>query len=330
MTEDEAGVAPLQASPGALGSAGGDSADSGGAGTGDGSEPSAAAPPLVSLTRLEPVPVAAVWPTEARHFTPWLLQSSDLLSQVLGIDIQLESREYKVGKFSLDIIGREVETGSPVIIENQYGPTDHGHLGQILTYAGGTKPATVIWVAEEFREEHRAALEWLNAHTDPEIRFFGVRLAAVTLTGAPAGLIAPFLELVVKPNEWEKQAAAATLSGTTGRTPTQDLYRQFWSEFEPRAKERGWTSASAPRAELVGPAHRDQRRDMGRVIRPVRVPFGTLLQGPGSGSEPHPLAGPQRSQGRDGRGLRRRAAVRRPAGQQGMPDRIEVQRPEDQ
>jgi hypothetical protein len=109
---------------------------------------------LVTLTRLQPVSITSVWPTEPHHFTPWLLQSSELLSQVLGIDVELESREYAVGKFSLDIIGREVATGDPVIIENQYGTTDHGHLGQILTYAGGTKPSTIVWVAEEFREEH--------------------------------------------------------------------------------------------------------------------------------------------------------------------------------
>ena len=207
----------------------------------------AAEPPLVNLTRLKPVPVATVWPTEAHHFTPWLLENGNLLSEVLGMDIELESREYRVGKFSLDIIGREVATGSPVIIENQYGPTDHSHLGQILTYAGGTKPTTVVWVAEEFREEHRAALEWLNTHTDPSVRFFGVRLAAVTLDGAPSGLIAPFLELVVKPNEWEKMAVAATSAGTTGRTTAlQELYREFWSQFQPLAKQRGWTNASAP------------------------------------------------------------------------------------
>ncbi|MFD9701633.1 DUF4268 domain-containing protein [Lentzea sp. NPDC059081] len=201
--------------------------------------------PLVSLSRVQSVPITSVWPTEPHHFTPWLLANADLLSEVLGLDVELVSREYKVGKFSLDIIGHEVETGTPVIVENQYGQTDHGHLGQILTYAGGTKPTTIVWIAERFREEHRAALDWLNTHTEPGIRFFGVRLAAVTLTGAPAGLIAPWLELVVKPNDWEKHAMAAATAGT-GPSQTQQLYQQFWSLFEPRAKERGWTNASAP------------------------------------------------------------------------------------
>ena len=207
---------------------------------------SAAQAPLVTLTELIQVPVTSVWPTEAHHFTPWLLRSSELLSKLLNIDVELESREYKVGNFWLDIIGQEVATGGVVIIENQFGATDHGHLGQILTYAGGTKPTVVVWVAETFREEHRAALEWLNSHTDPAIRFFGVKLAAVTLAGAPAGLIAPALELVVKPNDWEKQAVAATSVAAADTSPIQELYRQFWTRFGEFAKQRGWTHATPP------------------------------------------------------------------------------------
>jgi Domain of unknown function (DUF4268) len=35
-------------------------------------------------------------------------------------------------------------------------------------------------------------------------------------------------------------------AGTAVPTPTQELYLQFWSQFEPLAKQRGWTNASAP------------------------------------------------------------------------------------
>ncbi len=31
------------------------------------------------------------------------------------------------------------------------------------TCAGGTRPTTIVWVIEQFREQHRAALDWLNA-----------------------------------------------------------------------------------------------------------------------------------------------------------------------
>jgi Domain of unknown function (DUF4268) len=190
------------------------------------------------------VAVTAVWPTEPHHFTPWLLENADVLSEALGIDVELEAREFRVGKFSLDLIGKESSTGNPLIVENQYGSTDHGHLGQLLTYAGGTKPGTNVWIAEQFRDEHRAALEWLNAHTDPEVRFFAVRVGAVTLKGAPTGLIARSLELVVAPNDFEKRAIAAT-SGAAP-SPVAELYKQFSTDFGAVAKQRGWTNASPP------------------------------------------------------------------------------------
>lgn len=210
-------------------------------------EQTAAEPPAVNLTKISPVAVASVWPKEAAHFTPWLLQNAELLSEILGVDVELVDREHPVGKFSLDIIGREVATGHPVIIENQYGQTDHGHLGQIMTYAGGTNPAIIVWIAESFREEHRAALDWLNEHTDNDVRFFGIRLSAITLDGAPAGLVAPWLEIVVKPNEWQRQAKAAA-SGASGGTltPAQTMYKEYWSSFELEAKKRHWTNASPP------------------------------------------------------------------------------------
>ncbi len=201
--------------------------------------PSVAESPLVKLTKLMPVPVTSVWPTEPHHFTPWLLDNSEELSEILGLDIELEEREHKVGKYSLDLIGRELATDRPVIVENQFGPTDHTHLGQLLTYAGGTRPSTIIWIAEDFREEHRAALDWLNDVTQEGVRFFGIRLSAVTLGGAPAGLVAPFLELVVQPNDYVKGASVAASTATSA---TAQLYAEFWGTVAPLLKDRGWSN----------------------------------------------------------------------------------------
>jgi hypothetical protein len=144
--------------------------------------------PAVTLTRLVLVSI-----------TSWLAQSGPQLSKMLGIDIELNSRADKIGKNSAHIRGPETANGGPVIIVAQRGATDHEHLGEIIAYAGAAKPATIVWVAGEFRDEHRAALDWLNAQTSAAVRFFGVRLSAATLAAAPAGLIAPRLELVVSP-----------------------------------------------------------------------------------------------------------------------------------
>jgi hypothetical protein len=164
-----------------------------------GAQPTAAAQ-SIRLTHLEHVPVTSVWSAEADHFTPWLLRHGSELSKALRIDIDLQPWEDNAQLSHGDVVGREAATGSLVIIEKQYGPSDDLHLGRMLTYTAASKPTTIIWIAEEFREEHRAALDWLNEHTDPAIRFFGVFLYAVTLAEAP-GLIAPMLQLAIGPSK---------------------------------------------------------------------------------------------------------------------------------
>lgn len=43
---------------------------------------------------------------------------------------------------------------APSLFENQFGPSDRGHLGALHTYASGTEAKILIWIAEEFRNEH--------------------------------------------------------------------------------------------------------------------------------------------------------------------------------
>src|SRR4051794_33676170 len=104
-----------------------------------------------TLSKLLHVDVKTIWPMEATSFTPWLLANAEALGEILGLDLDLEGAEHKVGGYSLDLLGRDTSTDEVVIIENQFGPTVHRHLGQLLTYAGGTDPTTVVWIAESFR-----------------------------------------------------------------------------------------------------------------------------------------------------------------------------------
>lgn len=195
-----------------------------------------------SLGRLTMVPPRDVWPHEARDFTPWLLQNVDVLGGVLGMDLVLEVAEHPVGDFSLDLLGRDVADDSVVIVENQLDSSDHSHLGQILTYAAGTNPTTIVWINTGFRPEHRAALDWLNEHTGPDTRFFGVEIEVVRIgNSAPA----PNFKLVVEPNDWEKQVKAATTAATmTGKSK---LYWDFWEQFRSRvvSEHPGWTNRKA-------------------------------------------------------------------------------------
>jgi hypothetical protein len=199
------------------------------------------------LGRLAPVAPRDVWPNEAQHFTPWLLQNADVLSDLLGMDLALEVAEHPVGGFSLDLIGKDEATGDVVIVENQLEGSDHTHLGQLLTYAAGTDPRTIVWIAAAFRPEHRAALDWLNARTDEETRFFGVELGVVRIGESQP---APAFRLIAQPNDWEKTVRAATSQGEA-RSERQERYRVFWTKWldRVRAERPGWTRATRPPAD---------------------------------------------------------------------------------
>ena len=79
------------------------------------------------------------------------------------------------GGYSLDIFAHD-GNGRPVVIENQLGTTDHPHLGQLLTYTAGFDANVIVWIAKEFTDEHREALDLLNHRTDEDTEFFGVEI----------------------------------------------------------------------------------------------------------------------------------------------------------
>ncbi|AXY53332.1 hypothetical protein YT1_3937 [Rhodococcus ruber] len=165
-----------------------------------------------------------IWPHEAIDFTPWLLQNVDVLSDLLGMDLVLAAAEHPVGDFSLDLKGYDEATGEVVIVENQLEQSDHTHLGQIITYAAGTDPTTIVWVTTGFRPEHRAAIDWLNQRTDENTRVFGVVIQVVQIGDSQP---APNFDLVVQPNDWEKQVRQAASPRAGEASARVRRYREF-------------------------------------------------------------------------------------------------------
>ena len=197
-------------------------------------------PATKTLGRLARIDARSVWAHEAHEFTPWLHANINLLADALGVDIEATSMEAPVGDFAVDIVGRTVPDGHVVIVENQLAPTDHGHLGQLLTYAAGSQAALVVWVAPRFRDEHRQALDWLNTHTSEDIDFFGVELELLTIDGS---LPAPHFKLVAQPNAWAKATREATAAQPTERVLR---YQKFFEAaiVEFKKQRPGVTSAS--------------------------------------------------------------------------------------
>ena len=90
------------------------------------------------------------------------------------------------------------DTGRRVIIENQLEETDHDHLGKLITYTSGKAADLVIWLVRKARPEHRAAIEWLNNHTDEGVGFI---LCEIKLFRIGNSEPAPKFEIVNQHND---------------------------------------------------------------------------------------------------------------------------------
>jgi len=168
---------------------------------------------IIPLGRFSKVALTTAWPTEAANFTPWLAESTNiaLLSDALGMDLEVKEVESWVGPFRADILAQVADEDSEidhlVLIENQYGRTNHRHLGQILTYLAGAQGArTIVWIAEEIQPEHRAAIDWLNTHTDEDFSFFAIEMELWQIDQSPP---APRFNVIASPNEWTRATRAA-------------------------------------------------------------------------------------------------------------------------
>ena len=183
---------------------------------------------MASLGRLEKVELRTAWKDEQQHFTPWLAQEENLrlLGETLGMQLELVEQEKAVGRFVADILCKDVLEDTWVVIENQLERTDHSHLGQILTYAAGLDAATMVWIAPRFTEEHRAALDWLNEHTDEKTSFLGLEVELWRIGDSPP---APKFNIVAKPNDWTREVRATAAKGELSER--QRAQFEFWTEF---------------------------------------------------------------------------------------------------
>lgn len=188
------------------------------------------------LGSLERVDLRGFWEDEAREFTPWLAQEQNLrlLGEAIGIDLEFEATESRVGVFKADIVAKEVGTEDRVIIENQLERTNHDHLGKLLTYASGLGARVVVWIASEITDEHRRALDWLNEITGEQFSFFALEIELWRIGNSEP---APKFNLVCRPNDWAK-----SLTGSESPSePTETKLTQlgFWKGLVDFANVKG-------------------------------------------------------------------------------------------
>jgi Domain of unknown function (DUF4268) len=188
----------------------------------------------MDLGRLYVVTPRDVFPSEPAHFSTWVAANLDRLSEALGLDLELLKLEAEVGSFSLDILARVADTQDLVIIENQIEPTDHRHLGQILTYASGYDAKYVVWISPRFQEEHRAALDWLNVNTVTDRNFFAIQVEVLRIDDSRPAVN---FRAIVVPNQWQKTASQIA-RGTESAGDQEQLNAVYAAVYE-RARTSG-------------------------------------------------------------------------------------------
>lgn len=190
---------------------------------------------MAEIGKLIEVDVRELWKHEQYDFSNWLAKESNIeyLNEILGLTLIEVDKEINVGPYRCDIVATDETSGLKVIIENQLESTNHDHLGKIITYASGLDAKVIVWIVKEAKEEHRAAIEWLNNYTSSEIDFFLIEIHAYKIGDSNP---APKFEVVEKPNDFVKRSKNKD-DGELNASQTERLI--FWKQFNDRVALKG-------------------------------------------------------------------------------------------
>lgn len=191
---------------------------------------------MASIGKLTEVDVRELWKHEQYDFSNWLAKDNNLeyLNDILGLTLTDVDKEAYVGPYRCDLTAKDETSGITVIIENQLEATNHDHLGKIITYASGLDAKVIVWVVKEAKEEHRAAIEWLNNNTNNEINFFLIEIHAYRIGDSDP---APKFEVVEKPNDFVKRSRSKSDDGEMNKSQSERL--DFWEQFNQVLVKRG-------------------------------------------------------------------------------------------
>lgn len=189
----------------------------------------------MAIGKLKEVYLRELWKHEQYGFSNWLAQEQNIeeLNKLLGLSLIDIETEKAVGSFRCDLLCKDEMTGKVVLIENQLEPTNHDHLGKIITYGSALDAAVIVWIVERARPEHRSAVEWLNSHLDGEVSFFLIEVHAYKIGDSDP---APMFNIIEQPNDFVTGVKAAEKSGMN---ESQAQRIEFWNQFNEVLEIRG-------------------------------------------------------------------------------------------
>ena len=122
------------------------------------------------------VDLRTVWPHEL-DFSRWLAENIETLNEQVIWEIDSESvqQEVPMGSMRVDLL---VEATAPdtgerfkVVIENQLGMTDGGHLAGVMDYMVAFQTKGAIWIAGDVSHEYVEVVRWLNNESSIDAYF---------------------------------------------------------------------------------------------------------------------------------------------------------------
>lgn len=210
----------------------------------------------MSISRLRRVSIREVWKNEEKDFTPWLEKNIDVLGETLGINLSVVEREKGVGRyFEADILAEDPE-GHYVVVENQFGESDHDHLGKLLTYLTNLEANTAVWICENPKPEHINAVRWLNETSPLDISFYLIKLEVFQIENSPP---APHLSVIAGPSEPTREAGAKKKELAERHVKRLEFWRQLLDRSKDKTdlfanvspSKENWLSTGAGKTGLL-------------------------------------------------------------------------------
>jgi Domain of unknown function (DUF4268) len=215
-----------------------------------------------------------IWPKES-DLSDWLVTEDGLalIAEDIGVEIEDPRRESRPGDFPCDIVAHALgDESHTIVIENQFGKTNHDHLGKLLTYTSMNTALTGIWLAEQISEDHRTVVDWLNNNTPAGVSFYLAQVRAYRIGDSP---VAPQLDVVSRPNVQAKLKPKAD-----DELKERHIWRRdFWEEILTYVKAQNppfrvgspgidaWTSIALGRSHFI----------LGLTLTPSRQCIGCEL-----------------------------------------------------
>ena len=179
---------------------------------------------MITLGKYKKLSLSALWKHEAQDFTPWLYENLECLSEVVGFPILKPTKELHTDNFFVDIVGVTGEKDDKiVVIENQYGNSNHDHLGKLITYAAAKDARYAIWIVETARAEHIQAIRLLNSsNLKSKCGFFLIEASVFKIDDSQ-----PVIQFqkIIEPDIIDDEAPASVI-------------QEWWQKFVAQAKER--------------------------------------------------------------------------------------------